>query len=362
MISEKERLRRLRRIQHVILRVVLILGVFVAGVFAGKQMEKRSLQKVAEVTDVSQEQEEEITTEETIEAETQAEETITEEQPDESQNQLEESVAIQAEDGGEGYKPHWNKEYKDTEEKMTLADREAIRSSYEETVDLNNKDKEIIANSDLDFSNMKIVCIGDSITQGANGAKPYPEFLQEILGVGEVINEGIGGSTVCSDHDAAVQAMSERMDKIPEDTDLVLVMGGTNDNFYQAEWQFGFQYWESKGDGTFCGDMQLLMRRFDWLFPHTKVIFFTPPSNAKIDELKAENPNLLDQSRYADATVYIGAEEGKQVVDLFNENFMNVHDTTVQSQLYSDLVHPNTKGNEILATRMAAEIIKRYEK
>lgn len=351
--EEIERLRRLQKMQRTIFSAIIILGVFLAGIAVGKKIERRQAANAAAIEQGTEEASvEEVPATEAATEEAATEETATE--PTVSENS---SVSINE----AVEKPVWNEAYVDTSEKMPLKDREAIRSSYEETTALNAADKEIIHNSTLDFSNMKIACLGDSITEGANGATPYPTFLKDILGAEEVLNLGIGGSTICSDHDDGVAAMSDRMDEIPEDTDLVIVIGGTNDNFYQASWQFGFMDWETKGDGTFCGDLQLLMRRFKWLFPDTKVIFFTPPSNTKIDELRAADPNLLDQAKYAEATVYIGAEEGMPVVDLYNQNFLNAHDTTVATQLLGDKVHPNTAGNQILAERIASEIIKRYE-
>lgn len=291
--EEIERLRRLQKMQRTIFSAIIILGVFLAGIAVGKKIERRQAANAAAIEQGTEEASvEEVPATEAATEEAATEETATE--PTVSENS---SVSINE----AVEKPVWNEAYVDTSEKMPLKDREAIRSSYEETTALNAADKEIIHNSTLDFSNMKIACLGDSITEGANGATPYPTFLKDILGAEEVLNLGIGGSTICSDHDDGVAAMSDRMDEIPEDTDLVIVIGGTNDNFYQASWQFGFMDWETKGDGTFCGDLQLLMRRFKWLFPDTKVIFFTPPSNTKIDELRAADPNLLDQAKYAEA-------------------------------------------------------------
>lgn len=356
MSSERERLRRLQTIRRGITGLIVIVFVFTVGVLVGRNVEKRNIAQAEEP--VAEEYSTEVA-EATTEIAT--EEPVTEVSS--------ETVSVNSVSGngvsGNAVenlpKPKWNFDYVAPTDHMTLADHAAIRSSYDETVAINLADKEVIASNTLDFSNMKIACFGDSITQGMGDATPYPTYLKDILGAKEVLNLGIGGSTVCSDHDDGVQAMSDRMDEIPTDTDLVIVMGGTNDNFYQAEWQFGFLYWDSKGDGTFCGDMQLLMRRFKWIFPDMRVIFLTPPSNAKIDELKAENPSLLDQARYAEATTYIGAEEGMPVVDLFNQNFLNAHDNNVATTLMQDKVHFNSAGNEVLAERVASEIIKRYQ-
>ncbi|MDD2973055.1 MAG: SGNH/GDSL hydrolase family protein [Lachnospiraceae bacterium] len=354
MSSEKERLKRLQTMRRIALNLIVIVLVFTVGVVVGRQAEKRYL-STKDIVEEGSTEVVEATTEEVVT------EAVTEISTEEAVDNTVSENTVSENRTQDTPKPKWNFDYAAPADKLKLADHAAIRSSYDETVALNLADKEVINNSSLDFSNMKIACLGDSITQGVGGATPYPEYLKEILGAKEVVNLGIGGSTVCSDHDDGVQAMSDRMDQIPSDTDLAIIIGGTNDNFYQAEWQFGFLYWDSKGDGTFCGDMQLLMRRFKWLFPDMRVIFFTPPSNTKIDELKAENPSLLDQSRYAEATTYIGAEEGMPVVDLFNENFLNAHDANVSTNLMQDEVHFNSQGNEILATRIASEIIKRYQ-
>jgi len=361
MSSERERLRRLRAIRRGIAAVIVIVLVFTVGVMVGRNVERKYATQTTEpVTEESSSELAEATTQSTVE------EVFTEEietgvltEPVSVSGASDNTLSANAVE--DLPKPNWNFDYVAPSDKMSLADHAAVRSSYDETVAINLADKEVITNSTLDFANMKIACFGDSITQGMGDATPYPTYLKDILGAKEVLNLGIGGSTVCSDHDDGVQAMSDRMDEIPDDTDLVIVMGGTNDNFYQAEWQFGFLYWDAKGDGTFCGDMQLLMRRFKWLFPDMRVIFLTPPSNTKIDELKAENPSLLDQARYAEAIAYIGAEEGMPVVDLFNENFLNAHDNNVATKLMQDNVHFNSAGNEVLAQRVASEIIKRYQ-
>lgn len=360
MTSERERLRRLRMVRHGMTKLIALVLVFTMGVMVGRHVEKKNaVQMIEPVT-------EPVTEAYSTEVAEVATEEVTEEEVKEVSSQTVSNNSVSG-NGVSGNavkdlpKPKWNFDYVAPADHMTLADRAAIRSSYDETVAINLADKEVIAGSTLDFSNMKIACFGDSITEGVGDATSYPEYLQDILGAKEVLNLGIGGSTVCSDHDDGVQAMSDRMDEIPEDIDLVIVMGGTNDNFYQAEWQFGFLYWDSKGDGTFCGDMQLLMRRFKWIFPDMRVIFLTPPSNTKVDELREENPSLLDQARYAEATTYIGAEEGMPVVDLFNQNFLNAHDSNVASKLMQDKVHFNSAGNEVLAQRVASEIIKRYQ-
>ena len=204
MSEERKKLRRLRRIQTIVIRAVILLGVFGAGLLVGKTIGKNQVSEPINTEEVTEVQSEQPTTEVV------SEEASTEEAVAVPETISGNSVSVNATDGGEGYKPTWNEAYKDESEKMKLADREAIRSSFDETIALNLADKEVIGASNIDFSNMKMVCLGDSITEGVGGATPYPTFLKDILGAKEVINCGIGGSTICSDHDDGVQAMSDR--------------------------------------------------------------------------------------------------------------------------------------------------------
>ena len=86
---------------------------------------------------------------------------------------------------------------------MTLEERKELRTSYQETLEVNQADREWIAENQYDFSQTKIACLGDSITKAANledeenyEQYAYPARLQELLGAQEVYNLGIGGSSI----------------------------------------------------------------------------------------------------------------------------------------------------------------------
>lgn len=346
--------------------LIAFVVIFTAGVQVGKKLERDKQESIKVVQNPFVDLEEEMSTEEVLSAEAELPTAQPVEQGgvnsasgNDTASGNDSASGNDTAGGNQKKAPLWNEGYSDTSEKLTLAQRAAVRTSYDETLAINQQDKAVIAGNTLDFSEMKIACLGDSITEGIDGNTPYPTFLKEILGAKEIYNFGIGGSTIASGN--GVAAMTERSVDIPKDIDLILVIGGTNDNFQQASWQFGFMDWETKGEGTFCGDLQLLMRKFKWSYPNAKVIFFTPPSNSKIDQLKKENPALLDQSKYAEAINYIGREEKTQVVDLFNANFLNSHDANIMSHFMHDNVHGNTEGNRLLAERVASEIIKRYQ-
>ena len=132
-------------------------------------------------------------------------------------------------------------EYEEAE--LTLEARRRIRSSYAETEQVNEKDKYIISSNSINFSDMKIACLGDSITSGSNMDNldnyqqySYPSVLKNILNAKEVYNLGIGGSSYGRYWD---KAFVDRYKEIPQDVNIILVMGGTNDGFAASQKEMG---------------------------------------------------------------------------------------------------------------------------
>jgi lysophospholipase L1-like esterase len=71
----------------------------------------------------------------------------------------------------------------------------------------------------------KIICHGDSLTQGADIEPAYrwPSLLQNALGGLETVNTGIGGDTTAG----LLSRFS--VDVLSRQPDAVIIMGGTND-------------------------------------------------------------------------------------------------------------------------------------
>ena len=68
-------------------------------------------------------------------------------------------------------------------------------------------------------------------------------------------NLGIGGSSIGRYWD---HAFVDRYQEIPADTDLIIVMGGTNDGFCLTNEDLGT--FEERRERTFIGDLDELMR------------------------------------------------------------------------------------------------------
>lgn len=248
--------------------------------------------------------------------------------------------------------------------KISLEERRKVRTSYEETLLVNWEDQASLEERSVDFSEKTIACLGDSITAAANLegeegylSDAYPAVLKELLGAKEVYNLGVGGSSIgryWSD------PFVERYTQIPEDTDIIIVMGGTNDGFCLSEKEFGSL--TERKPRTFCGDLDELMRGLREKYPDADILFATPLPNILHDYLMRERPYLLPQKNIADAIITLAAAYDFQVIDLYNSNILDSHDADIVTEYMPDGVHANRAGYRILAEHMAAEVLKYEER
>lgn len=250
----------------------------------------------------------------------------------------------------------------DTE--TTLLEKRKIRGSYIETRQQNEIDRKIISESNYDFSEISIACLGDSITEAANLSDmenyqqyAYPAKLGELLGAESVTNLGIGGSSIGRYWD---KAFVDRYKEIPKDTDLIIVMGGTNDGFCLSQEELGSM--EERKGRTYIGDLDELMRSLKQEYPDAQIIFATPLPNVLHDILRKERDYLLPQSLLVNIMKQLAAEYEIPVIDLYNSNILDTHDAAVIYNYMPDGVHCNSDGYTLLAEHFAAEVIRLYER
>lgn len=236
-------------------------------------------------------------------------------------------------------------------------------ASYEDTLRINKEDKAVIAANTIDFSGMKIACLGDSITEAANLTKlegyeqmTYPYHLSQLLGAKEVVNLGIGGSSIGRYWD---NAFVDRYREIPQDTDLIIVMGGTNDGFCASQKELGSL--AERSERTFAGDLNELIKGLKEDYPEADIVLVSPLPNVLHDMLRRERAYLLSQAVFAEMMQQLATEYGVHYIDLYHSNLLDTHDAAIIHNFMPDGVHGNEAGYRILAEHIAAEVIRMYE-
>lgn len=214
----------------------------------------------------------------------------------------------------------------------------------------------------------KIACLGDSITfgSGAGGVNgwQYHRYVHEwcILNGIEttIVNLGIGGTTVSNGSNRNANAFCTRLDTVPEDADVLIIWGGTND--YGHNTPLGNM--ESTDTKTFYGAYKYLL---NWLAehrPNTRLLMLTPlkryyRSSANTDFVDAQKVrngkgHLLPD--YVQAVRELAADYCIPCVDLFSESGLNPSLEVVRQNFMPDGLHPNAEGNKRIYPKILAKL------
>lgn len=220
-------------------------------------------------------------------------------------------------------------------------------------------------------NNGEKVCIafmGDSTTEGAGKAKPgtsleqYPNewdsepnvyhaydyymsydskdnnldyvMLDNSLWNIERINAARGGATLAST--LADNNFFGQYSKITKEPDILIVMGGIND-----EGQKNLGTIDSLAEDSFYGALKLHMRKMIEEYPNTRIVFMTPIYRGEREGF----------GNYVNAIKEIAEVYGIEVLDLYNSDIRS----DLQNELF-DGTHPNAKGYQIIAKYVMREL------
>ena len=187
-------------------------------------------------------------------------------------------------------------------------------------------------------SQIRIACVGNSITNGGNSNQPYPLQLGQKLGDHYIVkNYGIGGTTMLKKGDLPYWNQTVFWDAFDFDPHIIVICLGTNDSKPQN--------WIYKDD--FFNDYVDFVRHFrqNKKKPQIYICFPTPVfqdgfgiTNSIIyDQIIP----LIDSVRKVSHTLLIN----------FNEKFAG------KSNLFPDGIHPNTEGYAQMADIVRDSII-----
>lgn len=226
-------------------------------------------------------------------------------------------------------------------------------------------DAKMIVNYNNGYKGKKLTTLGDSITE----QNLWQSFLKQELLFDIVANKGIGGTRISGSN---INAMWQdvRINSIPLDTDVLLIMGGTNDSAAYVE--IGDISITNCDTNTFVGAFNVLLSKVFYKFYNlssgkyssvdysgvTKcdkfkdiVLFLaSSPFNANETYSGANSEKLKS---IAEATKEVAKLWGIPCIDVYNNAGLNTENVAIYLQ---DGIHPNKAGAKKIATVIIGEM------
>ena len=204
-------------------------------------------------------------------------------------------------------------------------------------------------NYNIDLSNKKWICFGDSLTEINNRTtKRYYDYIIDKTGI-NVVNMGLGGSGYKDEYDKN-NAFYQRILNISTDFDLITIFGSGNDLSHTL------------GDvtdintDTICGCINKTLDNLFSIYPLANVGIITPTPWGWYPPSDENNK----MAKYSDALIEICKRRGIPYLDLYHCSGLRPWEESYLSLCYSkddgNSVHPDEKGHEIIASKIQSFI------
>jgi lysophospholipase L1-like esterase len=184
---------------------------------------------------------------------------------------------------------------------------------------------------------VKVACVGDSITEGFGTANPvvdsYPARLQRLLGTNYMVrNYGVSGRTLLRQGDVPYWREATFTNSQNFGPDVVIIQLGTNDS-KPYNWRYGT---------NFVRDYKELIAVYAGLTSAPEVFLCAPCPVFRQGAFNI-SPSVI-ATNIAPAVRALAAELGRPLIDL--------HARMTNAAWFPDTVHPNGKGAAAMAAVM----------
>ncbi len=180
----------------------------------------------------------------------------------------------------------------------------------------------------VDASDVRVACVGDSITRDTK----YTEILSTMLGSNYTVgNFGVGRTTVSRDFNKPYVNQQAFQDAQKFRPDIVVIMLGTNDAYLSEDQR-----------SNFTDDYKMLIDSFQAL-PNTPKIYIVMP------------PPVFNNTMGLPATVLNNDVLPKvnQTATELNLPTIDVHTPLLDNpEDFQDGVHPNLEGSQVIASEV----------
>lgn len=190
------------------------------------------------------------------------------------------------------------------------------------------------------FAQVKVACVGNSITQGWHGNPSYVPPLQELLGADyRVENYGRSGATVLKKGDVPYWTQSAFSRALKSNADIITILLGTNDTKSKNWSSYSSEF---KADYTALIDTLQSANINAQILPVLPVPVCKSNYGIRNDILKLEITIIKE----------IAAEKGLTIIDA-NSPLLSSGCTC-----FADGVHPNAAGADTIASVLCRSILQ----
>ncbi len=211
----------------------------------------------------------------------------------------------------------------------------------------------------MEIKNKTILALGDSFTS----MNTYLVVLKELTGAKEVINYGVGGTTIAKRKKLLGNQFDRdfigRVSEMQNDADVVLVFGGTND-YGHGDVPIGNNNDES--EDTFCGCVNILVQSLLLKYPMARIVFITPTPRIGQDNPYGEDGKkdvpLGTLEEYVIALKSVIKRFSLPILDLYNDEDFSLNNKYFWEYIREDGLHPTDKGHTLLAQKISTFLEK----
>jgi lysophospholipase L1-like esterase len=239
-----------------------------------------------------------------------------------------------------------------------------LDNSKDKTDQINQLDREILANNTYDFSKKNILFMGDSITAGIYDATDadgnmlnYTRYVDAYLHFNRLLNHAKEG-TLFTDYGGNDLSLDINFDNVVNvDSHIIVVFAGANDYLTTYDGKYFGDITNKTSTGGYCGAVRSFMSKLKNILGDRDIFFVTmydidETVNAKFEDITTQ-PTLND---YMDVQRTLAKEYGFNIIELQNIGFMDGRDSETAKSYMRDRLHPNEEGNIILGEHIAAEL------
>lgn len=234
-----------------------------------------------------------------------------------------------------------------------------------EIINISNENAKSIVNYDNWYKGKKLTTFGDSITE----QNLWQSFVKDKILFATIVNKGINGTRISGNANNAMW-QNNRINNLPLDTDVLTIMGGTNDSAVSVN--IGDISITNHDTNTFVGAYNVLISKLLYKFYNLSsgkysdinysgliksvtfkdivIYIMTPPFNANT-QYSGENSARI--KAIADATKDVAKMWGIPCIDIYYNSGINTENVNV---LLQDGIHPNNLGAKKIASVVVNEM------